>query len=354
MRPSGRRLQPFATPPHASRKLMLRRVLSAASGRCRHVIHRGVALAADAAEPPTYDLTARLKPGDAAEVTTTLEVGGDLLVPADDGRAETKLPLSVVGQARLRRATRRVVGRPGGRRRARCGVTRGAEATIKTDETGVERELPADRRDWSSRSCRTTGFALRGLDAPLTRDEFDLIDVGRQHAGARSPAARQDAARGRRLGPRRRGRSARCLGMDHVAVCEVRSVVTGEENRQVQIRMAGTVHGTVDGAADRDGAAGRVPVPPRPRPDHQAQSGDQGASQAGRGDAGARRGGEAVGRRSTPVAGDKPPAFDAATVEQAAAHDARRAAAAARRRAARAATASATTRRGSSPPSSAS
>jgi hypothetical protein len=39
------------------------------------------------------------------------------------------------------------------------------------------------------------------------------------------------------------------LGMDHVAICDVRSVVTGEDQRQVQIRMAGTVHGTVDGAA---------------------------------------------------------------------------------------------------------
>jgi hypothetical protein len=37
--------------------------------------------------------------------------------------------------------------------------------------------------------------------------------------------------------------------MDRVAMCDVRSVVTGEENRQVKIRMGGTVHGTVDGAA---------------------------------------------------------------------------------------------------------
>jgi hypothetical protein len=37
------------------------------------------------------------------------------------------------------------------------------------------------------------------------------------------------------------------LGMDHVGVCEVSSVVTEESDRQVQIRLAGTVHGTVDG-----------------------------------------------------------------------------------------------------------
>ena len=36
--------------------------------------------------------------------------------------------------------------------------------------------------------------------------------------------------------------------MDHIAVCEVRSVVTGESHNQVRIRMAGTVHGTIDGA----------------------------------------------------------------------------------------------------------
>jgi hypothetical protein len=37
--------------------------------------------------------------------------------------------------------------------------------------------------------------------------------------------------------------------MDRVAMCEVRSVVTGEENGQVKVRMGGAVHGTVDGAA---------------------------------------------------------------------------------------------------------
>src|SRR4029079_775598 len=42
---------------------------------------------------------------------------------------------------------------------------------------------------------------------------------------------------------------AALLGMDHVAVCEVRSVITGEENRQVQIRLAGAVHGMFEGAA---------------------------------------------------------------------------------------------------------
>jgi len=36
--------------------------------------------------------------------------------------------------------------------------------------------------------------------------------------------------------------------MDHVAVCEVQSIVSGSKNRQVQIRLAGSVHGTIDGA----------------------------------------------------------------------------------------------------------
>jgi hypothetical protein len=38
------------------------------------------------------------------------------------------------------------------------------------------------------------------------------------------------------------------LAMDHLAVCDVSSVATKLTNREVQIRMAGTVDGTVDGA----------------------------------------------------------------------------------------------------------
>src|SRR5262245_60846901 len=50
-----------------------------------------------AADGPAYDLTPRLKPGDVAEMATTLEVGGELLVPGDKG-GETKVPLSVVAK----------------------------------------------------------------------------------------------------------------------------------------------------------------------------------------------------------------------------------------------------------------
>jgi hypothetical protein len=122
-----------------------------------------------------------------------------------------------------------------------------AKATIKTSESGVERELSAERRVVIA-DLAPSGFAMSGLQSPLSRDEFDLIDV------EGNTLALDRLLPGKAL---REGEGwdhdaaaiAALLGMDHVAVCEVRSIVTGEDNRQVQVRMAGTVHGTVDGAA---------------------------------------------------------------------------------------------------------
>jgi hypothetical protein len=206
----------------------------------------GAALhAADEAEPTAYDLTARLRPGDAAEVIATLEVGGDLLVPAAEGEP-TKVPLSVAAKLNY---TEQLLAWSTAPAEAARSLRRysAAQATIKTDKTGVERSLPAERGTVVA-ELADVGCAIGGIDGPLTRGEFDLLDVvGNTLALDRLlPGTTLHEGDGWDHDPATIGA---LLGMDHVAVCEVRSVITGEENRQVQIRLAGTVQGTVDGAA---------------------------------------------------------------------------------------------------------
>jgi len=199
-----------------------------------------------AAETSAFDLTARLKPGDAAQVTSTLEVGGELMLPAKRDAEASQLPLSVTAKfaydeqilawsadaAEPARSLRRYSD---------------ASATIKTDNSGVERMLPEERRLIVAEFA-DDGFAMHGLPSALTREEFDLLDV----EGNTLVIDRLLPGKSLREGEGWDHDAATIgalLGMDHVAVCDVRSVVTGEEARQVQIRMAGTVHGTIDGAA---------------------------------------------------------------------------------------------------------
>jgi hypothetical protein len=90
--------------------------------------------------------------------------------------------------------------------------------------------------------------ALNGLEHSLSREQYDLIDIqGSTLVIDRLlPNKELHDGDGWDHDPATIGA---LLGMDHVAVCEVRSVVTGEENRQVKVRLAGTVHGTFEGAS---------------------------------------------------------------------------------------------------------
>ena len=223
---------------------MLRHVLPLAV--CAVLSVKCPLLAADEAAPlPAFDLTPHLKAGDAAEVGVTLEVGGELIVPSEEGEP-TKVPLSVM--ARLAYAEQLVswsAEAPAAARSLRHYST--ANATIKTDTNGVQRDLPAEN-SLIVAELSDAGSAMTGLTGPLTRDQFDLVDlVGNTLALDRLlPHKALQEGEGWDHDASVIGA---LLGMDHVAVCEVRSVVTGEGHRQVQIRMAGTVHGTVDGAA---------------------------------------------------------------------------------------------------------
>lgn len=204
------------------------------------------ALRAAEGDQPTYDLTARLARGDAADVTATLEVGGELVLPSKPDVEASQLPLNVTARFAYAEQILSWSADPAEPARSIRRYNE-AQATIKTKESGVERKLPEDR-DMLVAELAEDGFALHGLDTALTREEFDLVDIEGNTLAIDRLLPNKSLKEGEGwdhdaavIGP--------LLGMDHIAVCEVRSVVTGEDKGQVQIRMAGTVHGTVDGAA---------------------------------------------------------------------------------------------------------
>lgn len=178
-----------------------------------------------------------------SQVTVEMEVGGSLL---DQGEKDTQtLPVSIV--AKLVYQERPVHWSPDPKQSVRSVRRyREANATIKIGEQSLQpvlaeapQELVAEIRD---------GYAtVNSPEHPLTREQQDLVNyMGNSLALDRLLPGREIATG--EGWDHQLAEIAPLLGMDHVAVCEVRSVVTGESKDQVQIRLAGTVHGTIDGA----------------------------------------------------------------------------------------------------------
>src|SRR5262245_34838832 len=129
-------------------------------------------LGAEPADAPTYDLTARLKPGSAAEIATTLEVGGELILPAKEDAEETKVPLNATAKFAYLEQVLLWSANPSAAARSVRRYT-DAAATIKTENSGIERTLPAEQRVIVA-EVTENGSALAGLETPLKREEFDL------------------------------------------------------------------------------------------------------------------------------------------------------------------------------------
>ncbi len=194
-----------------------------------------------AEEKPSYLLKANRDPDSTATVAVELEVGGETLTQEET--EVQRLPVSVAGK--LLYHERFIQWSPDPKQVTRS-VRHYESATIKVEEEGTEQRLPEGAKAIVA-EIRDGHAAVNGMDHPLTRDQLDLINLpGNSLAIDRLLPGREmsegddwdhDAASIGAL-----------LGMDHVAVCEVRSVVTGESHQQVQIRLAGTVHGTIDGA----------------------------------------------------------------------------------------------------------
>ncbi|MCA9260686.1 MAG: hypothetical protein KDA61_15845 [Planctomycetales bacterium] len=202
------------------------------------IAHSAVARAGHLLEP-------RLQPGDEAEVEITLEMGGKLIVADAQGK-EVRLPVSAVGKLEFHQqllswdlaATNSV-----------RDVRRyhSAAATLKSDAAGAERKL--DSNSTTVVAAILDGRLMaNGLDAPLTREQADLIDTMADPLTLDRLLPNREVEKGEKWSHDKEA-IASLLGMDHVAACTAESEITGVSNGQVQIRMAGTADGVIDGAA---------------------------------------------------------------------------------------------------------
>lgn len=200
------------------------------------------------------DLTPNINPGDTVRVSIEFEAGGHDLVRPQDAEKGTvgeirKLPMSV--SAKLSYDERRLASSaevaPGESHPLAIRYYNSADVTIKVDKGGVKPILADDRRlilveqtaDRPILSCPA---------GPLSREELDLIDVvGNSTAIDRllptEPVAVGDSWK------HQAPVMAALLALDSVAVCEVQSILDEFNSKFAKIRLAGIVHGTVDGAA---------------------------------------------------------------------------------------------------------
>lgn len=202
----------------------------------------GVSPASYAAAEAKFLLAAELAKGDTTQVKVTLEVGGDMIVNEETGTK--KLPLTVAGE--LKYLEQLVTWSADSAQVTRSlREYQSASAKIQVDEGGIVRELPEGQRLVLA-EIRDGHAVLNGNDTALTRDQFDLINVVGNSLALNRLLPGRELADGESWEHDKAVIGA-LLGMDHVAVCEVKSVVAGNVNRQVQIRLAGHVHGTIDG-----------------------------------------------------------------------------------------------------------
>ncbi len=196
-----------------------------------------------AADEVKYLLAAELAEGDTSEVTVTLEVGGEMLLTEDN--VKKQLPLTVAGE--LSYLEQLITWSPDANAIARSAREyQVATAKVQVEKGGLRRELPAEKSAIVAEVSEGQ-LQLASIDQPLTRDQFDLLNVVGNTLALNRLLPGRELAEGERWEHDGQAIGA-LLGMDNVAVCEATSVVTGYVNRQVQIRLAGTVHGTVDGA----------------------------------------------------------------------------------------------------------
>jgi hypothetical protein len=185
-------------------------------------------------------------------VTIEVEAGGHSLVRAEGdtkGTAEPqRLPMSVTGKLQYdeRTLVASSATTPAGEPLA-LRYYENAEAVIKVGDGGRTPKLADDRRlvVLERAADRPVLYCPEG---PLTREQLDLIDVVGQSyfidrllpgtSVSKDDSWTHDASV---MGP--------LLTLDNVAVCEVKSTLDGYNENFAKARLAGTVHGSVDGAA---------------------------------------------------------------------------------------------------------
>ncbi|NOY30564.1 MAG: hypothetical protein GXP28_10435 [Planctomycetes bacterium] len=196
------------------------------------------------AELKKYLLQSLLSAGETASVSLDLEVGGEMLFRGD---TETKrLPVSVTGRLSYHQQIVAWSADPAEIARSLRNYQT-ASATIGVQKNRIERTLPAEQRILVA-ELRDGQASLAGIAGPLTREQYDLVNVTGSSLAIDRLLPGREVAEGENWDHDKAVLGA-LLGMDHVAVCEVSSVIIGQAHHQVQIRMAGTVHGTIDGAS---------------------------------------------------------------------------------------------------------
>ncbi|QDT01563.1 hypothetical protein [Adhaeretor mobilis] len=184
--------------------------------------------------------------GEPSQVTIDLQLGGDLIVPGatEEGPTDTKrvLPLSMQGQFSYQEKMLK-----DGPRARSLRLYEQAQGTEKTDEATIEVKLPKKLNEvvCELRDGRTRMQSCEGL---LTREQCDLLDVVGNTLVLNRLLPNREVEEGDTWNTDGKDMAA-ILGLDNAGICEVSSVVVGEKNDQVQIRMAGSLHGGVDGAA---------------------------------------------------------------------------------------------------------
>ncbi len=195
-------------------------------------------------ETTKYLLQPRIAEDDTASISLELKVGGEMLFRE---KSEIKrLPLSVTGELKYDQQIIAWSAEPAEAARSLRNYQT-ASATFEVGKESLERNLPNEQRSIIA-ELREGHSTLVGSQGPLTRSQLDLLDV------VGNPLAIDRLLPGRELAEgdswdHDKSSIGALLGMDHVAVCEVSSVVIGQAHKQVQIRLAGTVHGTIDGAS---------------------------------------------------------------------------------------------------------
>jgi len=212
-----------------------------ASATLTILLSMGTAAAAETG--PVGELQADLLEQPGAVVTIELEAGGDMLVQ-QEGQTE-RVPMSVVANLSYRRHILDWSPDPHGLARALRHYNK-AEATIKVSDEVLQQQLAEEHR-WNLAEIRAGQSAINGQDNPLTREALDLVHVvGNSLAIDRLlPGCAKADGEGWDHEPAVIGA---LLGMEHVAACEVSSVVVGRVGDEVQIQTTGTVHGLYDGA----------------------------------------------------------------------------------------------------------
>jgi len=196
-----------------------------------------------AGESSRYLLQAAREQDSSTQVSVRLEVGGELLVADED--EQKRLPMKVAGKAQY---TEQIVAwSPQARSPVRSlRKYDHAEAAIQVDQRQSTRKLPGNVSVMLA-EIRGGVNSFTPVERKFTREQFDLVNM------VGNSLVLDQLLPGRKLAEgddweHKPASIAALLCMDHISVCEVTSVVTGEKHRQVQLRMAGTVHGTVDGA----------------------------------------------------------------------------------------------------------